>query len=363
MRVPCPTAALLALLAGTTLAAQTVSGSLTDPTSAGVRGATVLLVDASGREAASAVTGAAGDFTLRAGYGGRFTLRAERIGYTTTVSPPFDLAVGDTLRRDLVANARRVLLDAVVVTGRQRCEVRPGTGARTAEVWAEARKALTGTRASAGSRAYLFSLRRYRRSLDPRTEQVLREEVRPQEEWSGEPFFAVDPAVLVAQGFVRTEGDTTTFSAPDARVLLSDVFLDGHCFRLQEPPRDHPRWIGLSFEPVSSRRRVTDVRGVLWVDRATAELRSLEYRFTGLPGGARTEHLSRGTIGFARLPDGSWIIRRWQLRMPQVVMDPAFRTPLSPEGSPVVASLVEEGGDVTSVTTRGGQPVPLGTPP
>jgi hypothetical protein len=263
------------------------------------------------------------------------------------------------MERTLTASGARIALEGVMVTGRQRCEVRPGTGARTAEVWEEARKALSGARASAVERAYLFDLRRYHRRLDPRTEAVLHEDASPQSGWSGDPFQAADPAALAERGYVQQARDTTSFFAPDEHVLLSDVFLDGHCFRLQEPPAGHPGWIGLAFEPVHGSGTRTDVRGVLWVDRATAELRSLEYRYTGLPGGARTELLSRGSIDFRRLPDGSWIVQRWRIRMPRMQMARTGTNPmvLNMETSTLTA-LEEEGGEVVAVATRGGQPVP-----
>jgi len=61
----------------------------------------------------------------------------------------------------------------------------------------------------------------------------------------------------------------------DARVFLSDPFLDTHCFRIR-PSRDADGTVGLAFEPVES-REVSDVEGVLWLDEQTAELRVLEF--------------------------------------------------------------------------------------
>ncbi|MDB4948342.1 MAG: hypothetical protein JWM27_991 [Gemmatimonadetes bacterium] len=360
MRFRIPAAVLALLIAAAPSGAQTVRGRMVDGQSgAGLGGARVLLVDSAGRDASSATTDARGGFVLNAGRAGRFTVRTERIGYAATVTPPFALAAGETVERTIAATGARIALEGVVATGRQRCELRPGTGARTVAVWEEARKALSGARASAAEKAYLFELRRYHRRLDPRTEAVLHEDVSPQSGWSGDPFEAADPQALAANGFVQQAHDTTRFFAPDEHVLLSDVFLAGHCFRLQEPPASHAGWIGLAFEPVHGSRTPTDVRGVLWVDRATAELRSLEYRYTGLAGGARTELLSRGSIDFRRLPDGSWIVQRWRIRMPRVQMARTGTNPMvSNMETATLTGLEEEGGDVTAVTTRTGRPAP-----
>ena len=63
---------------------------------------------------------------------------------------------------------------------------------------------------------------------------------------------------LAAEGFVQAEGDSaTTYYAPDAGALISDVFLDTHCMRVREG--DDGR-LGLTFEadprtPGSGHRR------------------------------------------------------------------------------------------------------------
>jgi hypothetical protein len=72
--------------------------------------------------------------------------------------------------------------------------------------------------------------------------------------------------------------------------------------------------IGLSFEPVPG-RELTDITGVLWLDEASSELRSLEFRYTQLPYEIRDDRIG-GTVEFMPLPSGTWIVHRWQIRMP-----------------------------------------------
>ena len=65
-------------------------------------------------------------------------------------------------------------------------------------------------------------------------------------------------------------GGDLQYSAPDARVLLSDEFLDTHCFRIAEAQNGDGR-IGLAFEPLED-SPLRDIEGVLWIDRSTAML-------------------------------------------------------------------------------------------
>ncbi|MDB4950414.1 MAG: hypothetical protein JWM27_3063 [Gemmatimonadetes bacterium] len=346
-----------ATLSASALAAQTVHGTLADAaTGVGVRGATVVLVDAQGRSAVAAVTGARGAFVLRATAAGRYSLRAERVGFVATLSPAFALAAGETVERTLAADPRRVMLEAISVTSRARCRVRPGAGEAAAAVWEEARKALNGARTAADQRLLRYGLRRYRRVLDPKTLTVTAEETRTIEGWSGNPFVAADPARLAEKGFMVADGDSLLYFAPDAGVLLSDAFLDTHCFRVQTAASEHPGWIGLAFEPVRDGGRA-DVAGVLWVDRASAELRSIDYRYTSLPAGRRAEEVAGGAIELRRLPAGSWIVSRWHIRMPRMsvsALRPDPSLPLNPR--PItVAALVEEGGEIAEVADESGR--------
>src|SRR5690606_981255 len=89
---------------------------------------------------------------------------------------------------------------------------------------------------------------------------------------------ALAPDTLADHGFVRDMDGTVIFYAPDAEVLLSDAFLNTHCFGLRETTAQGEDRVGLTFEPVPG-RRVPDVRGVLWLDTEGARLRSIEYQY------------------------------------------------------------------------------------
>jgi hypothetical protein len=78
-----------------------------------------------------------------------------------------------------------------------------------------------------------------------------------------------------------------------------------------------PGAVGLGFEPVKD-RQVPEIKGTLWVDRASAELRALEYEYVNVPSTVRAPGLG-GRSEFARLAGGGWIIRDWYIRMPDRV--------------------------------------------
>lgn len=353
-----PLAILATALSAGALAAQTVRGSLVDPSSGEpVTGARAVLRDAAGREVAAALTGADGTFAVRAPAAGSYLLRLERIGYAATQTEAITLAEGETVQRRVTANPQRIALEGITVQFRSRCTPRPGSGPETATVWEEARKVLGSARESGESGEYRYQVRRFWRTLDPGGATILNDTVVTGEAERGTPFVAVPLETLSRNGYVESTVAGFTFHAPDARVLLSDEFQERHCFALQ--PGENGE-IGLSFEPVSGAR--PDVRGTLWLDRASAELRRMEYRYTQVPGLRREGEAAGGRMEFARLPDGRWIVGRWTIRMPIVTAtrvqgslsfsDPSLRDQNALHFR--LAGIREEGGEVLAATRADG---------
>jgi hypothetical protein len=356
---------VMALCAPVALPGQTVQGSFVDPaTGEPIAGARAVLRGADGREASAAMTRPDGTFVLRAGAAGTFTLGVERIGYALTQTPAFQLGAGETVNRRVAANPQRIALQGIVVQSRARCTPRPGSGPEMATVWEEARKALGSARES-NEHAYRYTVRRVWRRLDTQG-TILTDSVVPSDISTGSPFVAVPLARLAAAGYIEPDpAGNLMFHAPDARVLLSDEFQEAHCFALKEAPRDEPGLIGLSFEPVRQ-GELSDVRGTLWVDRATAELKRLEYQYTKVPGMRGTSESAAGRMEFRRLADGRWVVSRWNIRMPTVAaerMAPVVHIPGAPPANEQLryklTGLREEGGDVLSVVTSSGSRVSL----
>ena len=355
-----------AVLLAAPLRAQAVAGELVDRAGGKpVPGALVVLLDEQGVQRARAMTTAAGAFLVRAPAAGRYRLRAERVGFASTTSPLLDLAVDQTVRYRLEAAEEVVRLEAVAAQGRRRaCRVRPGQGEATAALWEEARKALSAAAHVESQGLLSYDISVYERELDPATLQVISEKRRTGSSRARSAFVSVPAEELARHGFIRVEGGNMAFYVPDAQVLLSDVFLDGHCFRIadQDPPQ--PGLVGLAFEPAGSGRR-PDVAGVLWLDGRTAALRLLEYRYTRAPAEVADPDRLGGRVEFDRAPSGEWFVRRWRLRMPTVApsvthhrLNPNEHSYQRSEGSSLVA-LREEGGEVVSTSLQGARAVAI----
>jgi hypothetical protein len=106
-----------------------------------------------------------------------------------------------------------------------------------------------------------------------------------------------------------------TFYAPDLEALISERFLEDHCVRLDA--RSDDVRVGIAFEPTRERRRIPEIRGTVWVDRHTSELRSIDFRYVNIPPELEAANAG-GEATFRRLSSGTWVIARWNIRMPVV---------------------------------------------
>ncbi len=312
--------ALLAL-SSTSATAQTVRGTVMDSlTGAPVRDALVMLIGDDGVPLARALSLDAGTYAVAAPTPGRYSVRTKRIGYRAIQSAPFDIAEGEVRMHDILAPTIRVHLPSVTVHGQRHCVVRPGDGMPAFQLWEEVRTALYQTSLAQRGDMFQTTARRWTRELD-----TLARFVQSDSSWtiSGmaqSPFVAVPADYLERVGFIEQKSSNTWyFYAPDADVLLSEVFLHSHCFRVLNG-RDG--LIGLAFEP-AKKRRVSDVNGVLWLDSATAELRHLDFSYTKLPWGVPASRVG-GRVEFEQLASGLWIVRRWYIRAPRMGVERTF---------------------------------------
>jgi len=331
---------------------QKVAGRVRDAASrAPVEGALVLLFDASGARVAGTLTDGRGSFGLEAPGGGRYTVQAERIGYGTVTSEAFALAAHDVHTLDLLASAMPVSLEGLEVEGSKRCVVRPEEGAALSRVWGEARKALRNQAWTDETGSVRFRLRRYERSYDAGMRMVTDERVVSEGWTTGNPIRSLDAWDLIENGFVRpTDDGGHEYFGPDASVLLSDAFLDTHCFKLAAAGRD-PELVGLAFEPIRG-RRVPDITGTFWLTRADARLRALEFVYTSSPW-PEAAKVAGGRVEFDELPTGPWVVRRWWIRMPRMERDLGLM--VGGRSGLRVGGIVEVGGTATQVgMARGG---------
>ena len=317
-----------------------------------VGGGFVILLGPDGEELVRALTTRDGRFSfrLRPDLRGPVRIRSERIGYRPVVTRPFDPS--DPSEADLLVRVGPLPtpLSAIEVREISECKSQPTEDARPALVWEEARKALAAASWTASHQRYHVVSNIYER--DVRGRRVIRERHRPSIGRSTTPFKAIDPVELRQQGYVSETGDGVVYHAPDAQVLQHEGFLDTHCFRLQRAADDRAHLIGLAFEPVPS-RRLPDVEGVLWIDRQSSELRSLEYEYVNLPRHLRVDEPVGGVVEFLRLPTGAWIVHRWQIGIP-TVFGAERVNPFSRDISRRVVAFRYVGGEILTITSSNG---------
>lgn len=125
----------------------------------------------------------------------------------------------------------------------------------------------------------------------------------------GPAYAAIHPDSLARFGYVRyTKTDSIAYYGPDDAVLLSDSFLDTHCFTIVNGKDESRGLIGVAFEP-TPKRRVPDINGTMWIDPATSERKYVEFRYTGVPSEI-DQKKAGGHTNFRRLPNGMWIVDR-----------------------------------------------------
>jgi hypothetical protein len=311
--------ALVTLLAGwAPLYSQTIIGELEDEAGTPVAGALLTLLDEQSVELDDYLSDSAGAFLLTAPVPGQYRIRVERIGQLTLLTPILELAAGDSLVYRIEVPAQPVDLAGLGPAEEPECVSDLESAFATSRLWQEIRKALVMAAWTGEWVPLRLELARYLRDLDLETRRV---GMLDADSWlqSGARTLASLPASeLVADGYVRDEsGEGDVYWAPDPQVLLSQAFRETHCYsvRLGRGPEGDV-WVGLAFEPIAE-RELPDLKGVLWVDRATAELRRLEFWYTSLPRAVAAVEPG-GWIDFWRLPTGEWIVGRWQISLPVV---------------------------------------------
>ena len=335
------------------MAAQTVAGQVVDQTSGGPVGdGFVVLLDDQGREVARSLATAEGRFTLQAPRPGAYRLRSERIGYVAFVSPPVLVEDGQTVTQRLAIGALSVELAPIVVTHRSSCESRPDREQATAAVWEEIRKALAAAAWTASQRVYQYRAVSYERDWDLGRRWIAREVGDTQLGYSLAPFVSAPPGQLAERGYIVPDRDDVWYYAPDATVLQDSTFLATHCFALVRRSSGGTRLVGLAFEPVPH-RPVPDVKGVLWLDERTAELRVVEYGYTRVPEGIDHEQIG-GTVEFLKLPSGAWIVHQWQIRMPRIAVSQHAGMSGIVERQAVLQGFHDRGGKVLEIRAADG---------
>jgi hypothetical protein len=308
-----------------------------------IKGAFVTLLDEAGTSVRSALTDPSGRYLFLISQPGEYRLRVEMIGRETATSPELTMHADTNRIHRFSLPAQAIRLEGVEVTPERVCRVRPAEATLTNRVWEEARKALEVTAWGDRERAFRYRIERHVRDLDREAAAIESEGRRSVTGYFFSPFESRPAATLATEGFVDEHPEGDIYYAPDAEVLLSDIFLDTHCMGLITAPEMEAGLIGVAFEPIPG-RRIPDISGTFWVESGTGELKRLDFSYANLDSSIRDERIG-GRVDFQRLPDGHWIVRNWWIRMPIVQM--VYRG--EPIREPTLAGFREEGGEVLSV--------------
>ncbi|MCA0377764.1 MAG: carboxypeptidase-like regulatory domain-containing protein [Gemmatimonadetes bacterium] len=315
---------------------------------------------------ARALTDARGGFRLALPTpSARWTLRALQVGREPSPGPtlgpfaPGAARESDAGSREPITfrlSGAAVTLPTVSVQGADLCGQRAAGGTVVAAAWEEARKALLSARlrseAAPGDRdaPLVTEFLEYERELDSDGRTVRHQRTARGTGLTARALRSRDADSLARFGYVVDGADgITTFYAPDADVLLSASFAAAHCVRLEPPTAGEPGLIGVAFRPARAQGAFSDIEGVLWIDRASSELRRLHFRYTALPAAAQPAEPG-GEVTFARIASGEWIVHRWHVRMP--ILDATERAPSIGRRSIVVRATART---LTGVQVTGGE--------
>jgi hypothetical protein len=319
--------------------AQSITGIISDrTTSTPVAGVLVTLRDSTLRIRVRTLSDSAGRFLMLTA-AGRVTVNLEHIAYAPH-ERTIDVTAGDH-RLNVALSPQAVQLKSIVAESRSRCG--STRDAAPAKLWYFARTALASSTTTAKNldvRMYSVELDKTARALtEPRNELI--------SAVSYQPFKSINIDSLFKGGFVQRRPEGLYFYGPDADVLLSDQFVDNHCFAVVRDKKKKGL-IGLSFRPGFRSKFEHDIRGAMWIDENTGELKLVDYYYTGFRD--VPERLSTGRVEFERLKDGSWIIPLWYIRMPRTVPNNEIRP-----GAIRVLGATESGGEVITINGRAHQ--------
>ena len=142
---------------------------------------------------------------------------------------------------------------------------------------------LAATAMTSTTRGLTSTTMNIERTLDPDGKRVRAQTITSRTENVRQPWRYQSVDSLRNAGYVRTDKNGwLVFDAPGLDVLSSPYFLEDHCLRFAVTADSSE--IGVQFEPAPPRRRLSEISGTLWLSRATAEPRRMEFTFTNVPG-------------------------------------------------------------------------------
>jgi hypothetical protein len=283
-----------------------------------IAGVLVSVLGGSGAVGPAVLASADGIVTVPAADAGPHRLLIRRIGFAPVTTDPVAAPSEPGRTLDIVVPVHRITLSTVRVLTSQPCSEQtesPSAGARVA--WTEVRTALEASTLTRDQRLVTTAALSFQRQLgiDGKV-QFVDTTLRGR---SGErPFIAPAPAVLERDGYYRKHDDgTEDYYAPDEAVLLSDGFTRLHCVSVAPEVRHDSTGtqVALTFAPRGRGSR-PDIRGFIWIDSATSDLRRIDFEYVRISFPAPADSIG-GSVEFKHLVSGAWIVSSWALRMPR----------------------------------------------
>jgi len=249
----------------------------------------------------------AGRATFTAPRRSGYRVRAERVGYDTWQSVVLvPSRVPTRVRAGM--KPRSLRLPPVTGRGETHCSKLGEQASVAGDMWGEIRKALAANSLTESQGLAPVDIESYDRMLDANG-AVISEKTDRRRANSIRPHHFVE----LQQG--AGSPAQVSLGIPEAATLLSDQFIDSHCFTGIRGVGPENGLLGLEFKPAKLGTR-PDLSGVLWLDPTTYSLRHLAFDYVNIPASLRTARAT-GRVDYQQLAGGEWIVSKWQLRIPR----------------------------------------------
>jgi hypothetical protein len=305
-------------LAARILSGQTVQGvALESDSTTPARRLIIALLDSTGNQVTRTLTSDLGKFLIRAPAPGRYRLKGMRIGYRSTLSREIVLDSGSVAFQFIVERAP-VAFAPVQIRQKRVCKANPDSSAAAFRMWNNARNSLAAVVSARRDRMLVSRLQIRMGKREHPLKLIVVDSIFELDDASEDPFISAPSEHLDSMGYIAEHKFGATAYAPDEEVLLSELFATTHCFSLVADTSDENN-VGLVFIPVPD-RKVADIEGILWMDRRTSALRSLEFTYTRTPHWGKWSSAG-GRVEFIQILDGISVISRWHIQLPGLGQD------------------------------------------
>lgn len=218
-------------------------------------------------------TGARGGYRFTGVPAGEYRLQLLRIGRQPVLSPVLQVRAGEPLRHDLRAATQAVQLATVRVRANATCLTTPQLAEepRLAALWNEVRNGVEIRRAFEHRHRFTRIMRQD--ILIDRVVGRSGRQTRADTLVSEPDSVDVRDARRAARNRERGYQDGNLLVLPYEKELLSDEFMRAHCMETEVAQAEG--LLGIRFRPVQ-RREGTDVRGTIWVEEGSYQIRRLD---------------------------------------------------------------------------------------